>query len=264
MPDVSAHAPGAFSWVELATTDQKGAAAFYRELFGWQADEQPIGPTETYSMYKLRGLDAAAGYTQRDDERKMGIPPHWGLYVTVEDAEAAQARAVSLGATVLAPVFDVMEHGRMAVVQDPAGAVFQLWLPTQHIGVRVLNEPGALCWTELQTRDTAAAERFYTQLFGWSAKTGGADSAMPYTEFTVKGAAAPSIGMLAIQPEWGGMPPNWLPYFMVADCDASVARVRALGGRVYVEPTDVGEVGRFAVVTDPQGAAFAVFRAANA
>ena len=258
MAEVSSHPPGAFCWPELMTTNQPAAVAFYRGLFDWDVSEQPAGPDAVYSIFKLRGLDAAAAYTMPKEQRVSGVPPHWGSYVCVASADEAVARAASLGARVLAPPFDVMDAGRMAVLQDPTGAVFEVWQPKRHIGVRVTGEPGALCWTELQTGDTAAAGHFYTQLFGWTAKSGSADSSMPYTEFTVRGGSAPIAGMLKLDPAWGKVPPNWLPYFQVADCGGTVAKAGQLGGRTHVEPTDIGNVGRFAVLADPQGATFAV------
>ena len=94
------------------------------------------------------------------------------MYVTVADVDEAAKRAEALGAKVLAPPFEVMDAGRMAVLQDPTGAVFQVWQATKHIGAKILNEPGALCWSELTTRDTKAAESFYTKLFGWTQTCG--------------------------------------------------------------------------------------------
>ena len=170
MAEFSSHIPGTFSWAELATTDQKDGVAFYRALLGWNVSEQPAGPDETYSMFQLGDKEVAAACGLRPEERKAGVPSHWNMYVSVANADEAVKRAEQLGAKVLAPPFDVMEVGRMAVLQDPTGAVFQVWQAKQHIGARVLNEPGALCWTELTTRDTKAAESFYTQLFGWSAE----------------------------------------------------------------------------------------------
>ena len=127
MAEFSAHVPGTFSWAELATTDQKAGVAFYRVLFGWDVKEEPIGPDETYSIFLMRGREVAAAYTMREDERRIGAPPHWNLYVTVERVDEAVKQAASLGAKVLAPPFDVMDAGRMAVLQDPTGAIFQVW-----------------------------------------------------------------------------------------------------------------------------------------
>jgi predicted enzyme related to lactoylglutathione lyase len=258
MAEITSHSPGTFSWVELATTDQKAGVDFYRSLFGWDVNDQPIGENEVYSMLSLRGKDAAAAYTMRDDERKMGVPPHWSMYVSVANVDESATRAESLGAKVLAPPFDVMEHGRMAVLQDPAGAVFQLWQPKKHIGVGVLNEPGALCWTELTTRDPKAAETFYTQLFGWKAKHSAPAAVHDYTEFGV--GAEPTIGMMAMPKEMPShVPSYWMPYFQVASLDASAAKVKELGGTIMVGPNDIPNTGRFAIARDPQGAVFAIF-----
>ena len=85
---------------------------------------------------------------------------------------------------------------------------------------------------------------------------------MEYTEFSVNG--QPSIGMMAKPAEMPAhIPSYWMPYFQVADCDASTARVKELGGRVMVGPQDIPNTGRFTIVTDPQGAMFAVFQFTN-
>ena len=89
MADITSHVPGAFSWPELATTDQKGAVAFYRALFGWDLNEQPMGPTEMYSMFQMRGKEVGAAYTMRPEERQAGAPPHWNNYVTVTNVDEA-------------------------------------------------------------------------------------------------------------------------------------------------------------------------------
>ena len=259
MAEFTSHAPGTFSWPELATTDQKGGVAFYRQLFGWDANEQPIGPTETYSIFQVRGKPVGAAYTMRPEERQTGAPPHWNNYVTVKSVDDSTKKVQALGGNVLAPPFDVMDVGRMSVVQDPTGAVFQLWEAKKHIGAQILNEPGALCWTELNTRDTKAAEAFYTRLFGWTPKHSAPAAGMEYTEFSVQG--KPSIGMMPMNEH---MPPDvpsyWMPYFQVDDADKSVEKVKELGGKVTVTPTDIPNTGRFAIVTDPQGAMFAVFK----
>jgi len=259
MAEFSSHAPGTFSWVELSTTDQKGGVSFYRGLFGWEVNEQPMGPGETYSMFQMRGREVGAAYNMPPEERQHGVPPHWNSYVSVASADDAVKKAQELGATVLAPPFDVMEHGRMAVLRDPTGAVFQVWQPNKHIGTRIQGEPGALTWTELATNDTRKAEQFYTQLFGWKAKVGN-DAGMEYTEFSVSG--APGAGMLDTK-TFGpnaNVPPNWMPYFQVADVDATANTAKELGGGLNVPPTDIPNVGRFSVVKDPQGAVFAIIR----
>jgi predicted enzyme related to lactoylglutathione lyase len=256
---VTSHTPGTFCWPELATTDQQAAVAFYRALFGWDLNEQPMGPAETYSMFQLRGKEVAAAYTMRPEEKQSGAPPHWNNYVSVANVDEAVKKADSLGAKVFAAPFDVMDVGRMAVLQDPTGAVFQMWQPKKHIGAKILNEPGALCWTELTTTDLRAAEKFYEQLFGWTPKRSSGASGMEYTEMSNNG--QPGVGMMS---KPAGMPAHipsyWMPYFQVADVDASAAKAKSLGANVMVPPTDIPDAGRFAIVSDPQGAVFAIFK----
>jgi predicted enzyme related to lactoylglutathione lyase len=259
MADLTSHTAGTFSWPELSTTDQKAGVAFYRALFGWDLNDQPMGPTETYSMFQMRGKPVAAAYTMRPEEKQGGAPPHWNSYVTVANVDESAKKAESLGGKMIAPPFDVMDAGRMAVIQDPTGAFFQIWQKNRSIGAEILNEPGALCWTELTTSDTKAAEAFYTGLFGWTPKHSAPSSQMEYTEFSVNG--QPSIGMMPMNEHMPAhVPSYWMPYFQVADTDAAVAKVKALGGNVMVPPQDIPNTGRFAIVSDPQGAMFAVFK----
>ena len=257
MPDFDSLPPGTFCWPELSTTDQNAGVAFYRNLFGWNVNEQPMGPGEMYSMFEMRGRAVAAAYTMRPEERQHGAPPHWNSYVTVAKADDAAKRAQELGGKVLAPAFDVMDAGRMAILQDPTGAIFQVWEPKRHTGARILGEPGALCWTELATRDTTTAKKFYTSLFGWKEKTS-TSAGMNYTEFSV--GDTPGAGMMEMNAQMTGVPPHWMPYFMVSDCDASASKAKELGGALLVPPSDIPNVGRFAVIRDPQGAVFAIFK----
>lgn len=124
MPNVDQRAPGTFAWVELATTDQNAAKSFYMSLFGWGENTQPIGPNDFYTIFKIDGRDAAAGYTMRADERSQGVPSHWNLHIAVANADESAKRAGDLGGKVLAPPFDV---GRMAMLADPQDAAFAIF-----------------------------------------------------------------------------------------------------------------------------------------
>jgi len=259
MADVSSHAPGSFSWVELATTDAKAAVSFYRRLFGWDIVEHDMGPNGVYTIFTMRGRDVSAAAGQHPQERAMHIPPHWNMYVSVTDIDAAAKKAVSLGGKIEAPPFDVMDHGRMSVIQDPTGAMFNLWEPKAHIGVKIANEPGALVWSELTTRDPKKAEAFYTGLFGWRIKLGGAGTPGEYREFSVTD--HPMGGIMETPKEVPvDVPSYWMPYFQVADLEASVATATSSGGTVMIGPAPIPGTGRFAILNDPQGATFAVFQ----
>src|SRR5436190_1311044 len=253
--------PGSFCWPELATSDQKAGSAFYAKLFGWAINDQPMGPGTVYTMFQMRGRDVAAASSLRPEDKQHGVPPHWNTYISVANADAAAKRAQELGGKALAPPFDVMDAGRMAAVQDPTGAVFQVWQAGRHSGARVLGEPGALCWTELATRDPAAAKNFYTSLFGWKAKSS-SDAGMNYTEFSV--GQTPGAGMMEMDERMAGVPPHWMPYFMAADVDQTAAKAKELGATQIVPPGDIPKVGRSSVIQDPQGAVFAIFKPARA
>jgi len=255
MAEVDSHVPGAFCWLELGTSDQKGAKEFYSKLFGWTMHDQDMGPDGTYTIFRLKGRDVAAGY-QLDPKKMPGVPPHWMTYVATADADATARRSGELGGKVTMPPFDVGPLGRMAVLTDPQGGIFSVWQAKGHGGIGIHNEPGSFCWGQLNTSDPAKAETFYRGLFGWGAKTG-SDGGMTYTEWLLGG--APIGGMMAM-PKEAQAPPHWLPYFAVADCDASAARAASLGATTCVPPTDIPGTGRFAVFTDPQGAAFAIYR----
>jgi predicted enzyme related to lactoylglutathione lyase len=252
MTETTSHAPGDFCWVELSTSDETAAKQFYTTLFGWTNVDTPI-PGGVYVVLQKNGRDAAALM------QNPKIPPAWVLYVAVTSADESSAKAASLGGTVLAPPFDVMDLGRMAVIQDPSGAVFSLWEPKKNPGIGVKNESGAFCWGELTTPDPAKCEPFYTQLFGWRAKAS-SDSSMPYTEWHLGDRAI--AGMMETPKEMPGIPPHWMPYFAVDDCDATVAQAKSLGVTEVFGPMDIPHVGRFAIINDPQGARFAVIKLA--
>jgi hypothetical protein len=244
------HLPGTPSWVDLSSSDLSGAKAFYGALFGWAATE---------------GSPEAGGYCmfQKHDKNVAGLgpvmdpaqPPAWMTYVAVQDADATMAKVSAANGTVLVPPLDVLDAGRMAVFTDPTGAALAIWQPRAHIGADLANEPGTFTWNELQTRDTASAASFYRAVFGWGADTR-QDGPRTYTEW--KRGDDSVGGMMDIPAE---VPPQipayWLVYFAVDDCDVTVAQAAGLGGATLLAPMDV-EPGRFAVLSDPTGAVFAV------
>ena len=260
MTNIEKHAPGAFSWIELATTDQTAAKDFYAKIFGWSSQDFPIGPTEVYTIFQSEGRDAAASCMLRPDQRSQGVPPHWNLYVAVESADATAARATQLGGTVLAAPFDVFDSGRMAVVQDPTGATICLWQPNKHPGTGIAGSHGTLCWADLSTPDRERAGQFYADLFGWQMMKEDEDSAHNY--WHIKNGEEFIGGIPPSSQHQAGAPAHWLAYFLVSDCDATASAAKNLGAMVYMPPTDFENVGRISVMADPQGAAFAIFKAA--
>jgi len=254
MPHVDKHAPGDFCWIELATTDQNAAKQFYGSLFGWIANDMPMGPDSFYTIFRLDGRDSSAGYTLTPQETGQNAPPHWNLYIAVENADDAANKAVGLGAKLLAPAFDVFDAGRMAVLQDPTGAIFTVWQAKKNAGIGIKDDPGAFCWADLNTPDRARAKEFYSALFGWTILPGEGKDDSGYLHITN---GEKMIG--GIPPTQPG-PPHWLIYISVADVDASSAKAKELGAKFYLEPMSMEGVGRMAVLADPQGALFAMFK----
>lgn len=251
MTEATSHAPGIPSWADAASPDIDASKAFYAGLFEWEAED--AGPEAGgYVMFARNGRPVA-GLGPSDEHR----PPSWMMYVTTDDAGATTERVRAAGGAVLVEPMQVMTAGTMAVYRDPTGAVFAVWQPGDHIGAELVNEPGAICWTELQTRDPEAARAFYAAVFGWGAETH--EGPIPYTEWKQDGR---SIGGMMPMGEQipAQVPPHWLVYFGAADCDAATARATELGGNVLVPPMDIQDGLRFSVVADPQGAALGLLR----
>jgi hypothetical protein len=257
MTEVKEYPPGTFCWVELGTTDAAGAKKFYGELFGWAGSDQPVGPDLVYTMLQLEEKNVAALYQLNKEFRDQGVPPHWLSYVSISNADETAGKVAALGGKVAKEPFDVFDVGRMAVVQDPSSATFAIWQPRKHAGAHVVNQPGTLCWNELMTNDIAGSEKFYTELFGWKAN---AQKLGPIDYTTFMNRERKAGGMIAIAEEMGDVSPNWLVYFAVEDCDETLKKVESLGGKVAGPAMDIPEVGRLAVVQDPQGATFAFIR----
>jgi predicted enzyme related to lactoylglutathione lyase len=253
MPTMTSYAPGNFCWCELVTTDQKAAKDFYSKLFGWGITDSPMGPDAFYTMLDIDGKNVGALYGMDKAQLERGVPPHWNVYISTASADETTKKAESLGGKTMLPPFDVMDVGRMSMIQDPTGAMFAVWEARKHIGADLVGELNSFCWWELNTKDTAKAKEFYTNLCGW--ETGGDAN---YTEW--KSGGQSMGGMMEIKPEWGPVPPNWLSYILVDNCDQSVAKVKELGGSVMMGPQDIENMGRFAVVADPQHAVFALYQ----
>lgn len=248
----TSHAPGTLSWTDLATSDPEAAKGFYTTLFGWEYDDRPI-PEEagggTYTMLTKNGKEVAALSAARG-----GGPSYWTSYVTVESADDSAAKAKELGATVMMEPFDVLDVGRMAVIQDPTGAVFCIWEPRGSIGAEIVNEPGSLTLNQLNTSDPERALEFYSGLFGWRSEAvdGGE---IPY--WGVYLGERLNAGAMQLQPD-AGAPSHWLTYFGTESVEAGAERIGELGGQVMVPPTEVPG-GKIVVAQDPQGAIFGLF-----
>ncbi len=253
MGERTKYTPGTFSWVDLTTTDQNAAKEFYGALFGWEFEDNPVGEGVVYSMATLGGRHVAAISPQPQQQREAGVPPLWNSYVTVTSADEALERAREFGASIHAPAFDVMDAGRMGVIQDPQGAFVMAWEPKANVGAGLVNGPGALSWNELATPDPEASALFYSRLFGWKV-TPMEGMGMPYMVI----ANADDHGNGGIRQAAETEPCYWLVYFGSDDTPATLARVEELGGARLSEPMEIPQ-GSIAVAQDPQGAVFALY-----
>ena len=253
MPRIESYAPGSFCWAELATTDADAAKHFYGEIFGWTATDIPM-PEGVYTLFQAEGNDAAGLFTAHP-----GMPVHWGVHFSVASVDETAARIAPGGGTLAAGPFDAHDVGRMAVGQDPQGATFTLWQAKRSIGATHGGPLGRVMWPELATPDPGAAAAFYTSLLGWTTKPAAGVADTPYTEWVNQGVSFG--GLLPMRgEEWKGIPPHWLVYITVANCDERTERAAALGAKVCVPPREIPNVGRFAVLNDPQGASFSLIQ----
>lgn len=248
MPEMTKYDHGVPSWVDMGAPDREAAVRFYAELFGW--DAQDMGEEAGHYTIMSKGGKQVSAISSATDPG----PPRWTTYVNVDDADDVAKRAESAGGSVIMAPMDVMAAGRMAIFADTTGAVVAAWQPADHIGAQLVNEPGALIWNELSTSDLAKSKAFYSAVFGW--EWGGAEE---YAEAQVSGRTV--LGVQPRRPEMPAeVPDSWLVYFGSADVDADTERAKALGATVVAGPAEIPGTGRFSVLLDPQGAAFALFQ----
>lgn len=255
MPQIDGSTPGAFCWAECVTSQQDKCRDFYVGLFGWVAQDDPIEEGMLYTTFKQDGRSVAALFQDTDQ------PAHWNSYICVENVDATAEKVVSAGGTLLAEPFDVMDIGRMCVIQDPTGAVVCAWQPGTSYGWQVYGDDGTVGWNELQTRGKDKAIAFYSEVFGWGVTENPYASPddpadFDYTVFAKDG--VPVAGAMEMTDQWPPeVPPSWTIYFGVADCDATVDKAGQLGGMVVVPAMDT-PAGRCAVLADPGGSVFSV------
>lgn len=272
MPERHGYIPGVPCFVDTNQPDPDAAATFYSGLFGWDVENvMPEGADGSYLMGRTRGGDIAGVGSIPE-----GAPPvaMWNTYIWVDSADETAAKARNAGGTVLAEPFDVEDFGRMAVLSDPEGAVFNVWQPKNHLGSGIVNEHGSVNFNGLATRDVDSAKTFYKSVFGWDLLPlpSGSMWALPgygdHLEESTPGLReqmgqmdAPDgfIDVVAavepIAPDDTETPAHWTVTFAVDDADSSAARARDLGAEVLLGPVDAPWT-RMAVIRDPQGATF--------
>ncbi len=252
------YSPGEFCWTDLGTTNVVAAKKFYQSLFGWKVTDVPMGMGDAkYSMFSVGSKKVCALYSLPAEKRKSKIPPFWLPYISVKSVDATVRKAKTALGEACMPPMNILDSGRMAIVQDPSNAVIALWQAKTYAGAELTDKPGAVCWHDLNTSNTAAASKFYTKVFGWTMEDkdfGGHD----YHLFKL--GSDEVCGMCPMpHPK---LPPCWLTHWEVEKCAKTVTKAKRLGGGALMPATQIAGMDMsFAVLTDPQGAAFGIIGA---
>jgi predicted enzyme related to lactoylglutathione lyase len=243
-------------WIDLATKNAESSRKFYQDLFGWKVEVNPDPQYGGYGMAKQGGKDVAGiGPTQSPEQ-----PSAWSLYIGTEDLTGLSRQVEAAGGKVVSPAFDVGDQGRMAVFQDPAGAFISAWESTRMGGFQS-HGPNTFGWAELMARGRDSVLPFYERVFGWTPKRSPMPNGPDYVEFQAGGQSV--AGASEVSPQVpAGTPSSWLVYFDVDDVRSTFDKAIKLGAREMTPPQSYPG-GEFAILTDPQGAAFGLYKSSN-
>jgi predicted enzyme related to lactoylglutathione lyase len=294
MPERDGYITGVPCWVDASEPDPDAARDFYGGLFGWEfEDVMPPGSEGKYFIARGQARSSSifdtSGEVRSGDVAAVGsipkgAPPRamWNTYFWVDSADEAASKVRDAGGVVVMEPFDVMDVCRTAVFTDPEGAAFRAWEAKGHKGARLVNDPGAVVFNGLNTRDVEGARSFYESVFGWqtSGIGGGAEGWTlpgygdwlerehhPDLRKQMAEAGAPEgfedvvASIIPIADDQPDTPPHWSVTFAVDDADATATRATELGGDVIVPPFDAPwstptYTIRITVIADPQGATF--------
>src|SRR5690348_2501818 len=214
--------PGVPCWVDTWVDDADAAVGFYTRLFGWEAAR------DDYTLFQKDGRDVAG----------LGAPtqspvPAWTTYIWSADVDAAAAKARGAGGEVRAEPFDSLDGGRMAILADPAGAVFGVWSPGEHRGAQLVNEPSTWSMSALSSPEPDASLRFYDAVFGWETDDFGGATMFRVPGY-VGGEPQQPVSREVVAVMMPGDHAAWIPDFRVSDADGAAAHAAELGGSVIV------------------------------
>ncbi len=244
--------PGEFCWADLGTPDLAATKKFYSKIFGWKSFDNDMGPNGVYSMQQLEKKNICAIHTAGDPMAGKK-KPFWMPYIAVKSVDQSLKKAKTAGATIHMGAHDVPGAGRMAILSDPTGASFAIWEARGSIGTQLKQLPGTVCWHDLSTPDRAGAIKFYSKVFGWKVQIQDF-SGNAYYLLKLAGKRA-GLGGIWPQP-LPGSDPAWFTYCVVKSCARTVTQAKRLGGKVVLGPITVPKTCTFAIIEDPQGAAF--------
>lgn len=247
-------------WVEGLHRDLQAARDFYGRLMGWEFESS--GGEPEYLVARHRGC-AVAGLAPMPESLE-DVDGVWMTHVAVDSAADAAEAATAAGGTVMAGPMHLPPAGSLTVIRDPTGAVFCAWEREARGGAEMVNEAGAWSMSSLKTPDPDRAAAFYGRLFGWQTEPFGPPEAnislfrLPGYVGGTETQPVPRDVVAVMMPLDPGQDPHWHLDFWVSDAEDAVAKTRALGGDVVVEPYDAPPAFKQAVLADPQGAVFSI------
>lgn len=245
---------GAPVWFDLVSSDPARATDFYGQLFGWEATE-PTAEFGGYQNFSANGKLVAGLMPRMDPQAPTDV---WSVYFRSDDIVADVEKASANGAQVIAPPMAVGDLGQMAVLVDPAGAVYGHWQPGTHAGFTERGVPGTPYWFDEMSMDYDATRDFYSKTLGWKLNEVGdpnSDGPQQYSEVFPAGSDESVAGLMGAKGMFGDDHPSfWQVYITVDDVAATLDTVSKLGGEVLM-PADVTPWGTLASFKDPMGAA---------
>ncbi len=248
---MAAQPEGVPCWADAMFTDVEGAKAFYGDVLGWTFGE---GSSE-YGNYTQAYSDGKAVAAVVPPMPGQETPSAGCLYFASPDVAATARKITDNGGEVLMEPMQVGDFGSMLIAKDPGGATFGVWQAGKHEGFEKRGEPGAYAWAEVFTRAPEKSDAFFPAVFPYTVQRM-EDDAIDFKVFNVGDDTV--LGRMTMTDEFPPeIPPYIQVYFTVEDCDAAVSRATERGGELQFGPMD-SPFGRFAALTDPQGAAFAV------
>ncbi|MFE3514084.1 VOC family protein [Streptomyces sp. NPDC059166] len=248
---MAAASEGTPCWADGTFADLEGAKHFYGELLGWTYGESQ----SEYGGYTQAHLDGRAVAALSPAMPGQDAPNAWCLYLASPDAAATTAKIHACGGEVAVEPMRVGDFGTMVLASDPGGTAFGVWEAGSHEGFQERLAPGAYAWAEVYTRAPERADAFFAAVFGYGVKQL-EDDAVDFALYDL--GADPVLGRMRMGSEFPAqVPAHMNVYFSVADCDAAVEKATSLGAQLRFGPMTI-PYGRFASLTDPQGAAFSV------
>ncbi|CAL9653620.1 MULTISPECIES: VOC family protein [Streptomyces] len=238
-------------WADAMFSDVEGAKRFYGDVLGWTFGES----SSEYGNYTQAYADGKAVAAVVPPMPGQEGQSQWCLYFASPDAAATARRIREAGGEVLLEPMRVGDFGTMCLAREPSGAVFGVWQAGAHEGFEATATPGAYCWAEVFTREPEQADAFLASVFPYRMKEI-EDDAVDFRMFDIGEDTV--LGRMRMTEDFPPEVPSYINvYFAVDDCDAAVARAVELGGILRFGPMS-SPFGRFAALSDPQGADFSV------